>query len=144
MVIVGFVLLALAVAAAIVLIAQNPDAMMSFKALGDTYTVHAYWVFVGGMVVLAVAAIGLSIMRSGAAHSARVRRERRDLAAENARLNDRVADQPVATQPVVQQPVAGQPVATQPVTVDSTGEPVAEETTSANHHLWGRRTHRTV
>src|ERR1700760_1896987 len=95
MVVLGLVLLALAVATAIVLIAQNPDAMMTFHALGNTYTTHAYWVFVGGMVVLAVFAIGVSMMRSGAAHGARVRRERRDLAAENARLNERAASAPV-------------------------------------------------
>jgi hypothetical protein len=117
MIILGFILLALAVAAAIVLIAQNPDAMMSFHALGNSYNVHAYWVFVGGMVVVAVAAIGLSIMRAGAAHGARVRRERRDLAAENARLSERVVE-------------------------TNDGERVAE--TSGSRHAWGRRSHRTV
>jgi hypothetical protein len=132
MIIVGFVLMALAVAAAIVLIAQNPDAMMTFHALGNTYTTHAYWVFVGGMVVLAVFAVGVSMMRSGAAHGARVRRERRDLAAENARLNERVAATPAVTEPVAAdgEPVADRAYADQP---------------AQSRHMWSRRTtHGTV
>jgi hypothetical protein len=122
MFIIGFLLVALAVAAAIVLIAQNPHAMMSVHALGNTYTMHAYWVFVAGMVVLAGAAIGLSMMRAGVAHGARVRRERRDLAAENARLNDRVASAPGAED-------------------RASEDRVATETPARTRHAWSRRTH---
>jgi hypothetical protein len=126
MIIVGFILLGLAVAAAIVLIAQNPHGMMTVHALGNTYTMHAYWVFVAGMIVLAVAAIGLTMMRSGVAYTARVRRERRDLAAENARLNSRV----------------GTPVGETRVVDDAA--PVNNEAMTSRRHAWGRRTHRTV
>ncbi|MBV9594032.1 MAG: hypothetical protein JO147_09630 [Actinobacteria bacterium] len=99
MIVIGLLLVAAAVAATVVLIAQNTSPEVTFKALGDTYTVHLYWVLVAGMVLLAVAAIGLSAMRAGTASSWRSRRERRQLAAENARLSKHLRDAipPMAT-----------------------------------------------
>ena len=154
MIIVGFVLLALAVAAAIVLIAQNPHELMTFHALGNTYTVHAYWVFVAGMVVLAVAAIGLSMMRRGASRGARVRRERRELAAENARLSDQVAAAPVVDERadysdrVVTRSTDARTADDRAVVDDrrvaSQDGPVVddERPVDPGHHTWGRRSHR--
>ena len=139
MLVLGFVLLALAVAAAIVAIVQNPHVMVNVDVLGANHSMHAYWVFVAGMVVLAVAAIGISMMRAGAAYTARRRRERRDLAAENARLSQRAVQTPVMTQPVTDERMAGQPVAT-----DREGRAYADDSSTPTRHTWGRRSHRTV
>jgi hypothetical protein len=140
MIILGFILLALAVAAAIVLIAQNPDAMMTFHALGNTYTTHAYWIFVGGMVVLAVAAIGLSMMRSGAAHGARVRRERRDLAAENARLSERVTEAPVERERVVETTADDGRYVDRAPAADH-ADYADRDAVEQRRHAWSRRAH---
>jgi hypothetical protein len=134
MVVLGLVLLALAVAASIVAIAQNPHATVDVDVLGTHYNMHAYWIFVAGMVVLAVAAIGLSMMRAGAAHSASVRRERRELAAENARLNERVSNERIANDRM-----------TDGRMTDADGRAyTADEVPDRSRHAWGRRSHRTV
>ncbi len=104
MIVIGFVILALAVAAAITAIAQNQSAMVEVHGLGYTWNVHLLWVFVAGLVVAFVGFIGIAMMRTGAAHAARLRSERRGLARENARLSDAAANPPV--QPVVAQPAA--------------------------------------
>lgn len=92
MIVIGFVIFALAVAAAIVAIAQNQTAMVQVHVLGYTWNVHAYGILIVGLVIAAVGLIGLAMMRSGAAHSARIRAQRRGLVRENARLNDLAAD----------------------------------------------------
>lgn len=87
MVIVGLLLLAVAVAAAVIFIADNRSATMNVHALGNTWNVHAYWILVAGLVIMAVALIGLRAMSRGAARGRRLRRERRSLARENERLS---------------------------------------------------------
>jgi chromate transport protein ChrA len=79
MVIIGVVLIAVAVAAAPVLITQNTG-QMQIHALGHAWTVSAYWLLVAGLVILAVAVIGLAAIRHSGTR--RLRRERVDLAAE--------------------------------------------------------------
>ena len=92
MLILGFLFLAVAVAAAIVLVVQNPHTVVQLHGLGQTWTLHLYWVLLIGLVIGAVAALGLALMRYGTTHSWRIRRERRALAAENRRLTGLVAE----------------------------------------------------
>lgn len=92
MIVIGFVIFAVAVAAAIVAIGQNQSAMVDIHGLGYTWNVHVYWVLVAGLVIAGVGWLGASMMRTGAAHAARMRVERRGLVRENARLNDLAAD----------------------------------------------------
>jgi hypothetical protein len=98
MIVIGLVIFAIAVAAAIVAIVSNQSAMVQIHALGYTWNVHAYGVLIAGLVIAAVGLIGVAMMRSGAAHSARIRAQRRGLVRENARLNELAADR--STEPV--------------------------------------------
>jgi uncharacterized membrane protein YciS (DUF1049 family) len=54
-----------------------------------TWHIDAFWLAVIGVGVIVMALIGLGTARLGLRHTLRMRRERRDLAAENARLADR-------------------------------------------------------
>jgi hypothetical protein len=96
MIIIGFVIFAVAVAAAIVAIVQNQSAMVEVHGLGYNWNVHVYWLLVAGLVIAGVGWLGASMMRTGAAHAARMRIERRGLVRENARLSDLAADRSAA------------------------------------------------
>lgn len=122
MIIIGFLIFAVAVAAAIVAIVQNRTAMVHVNGLGYSWDVHVYWVLVAGLIIAAVGFIGLAMMRAGAVHAARLRTERRGLKRENARLAEAANDRPVETVPAAA-PVA--PVATQPVAAP-VAQPVAQ------------------
>jgi hypothetical protein len=87
MFLVGLILFAAAVAAAVIGIVQNRHLVIDVHALGHTWTVHAYWVLVAGVIVAVVGLLGLAIINSGAERSRRLRRERRALARENKRLS---------------------------------------------------------
>lgn len=99
MIIVGFLIFAVAVAAAIVAIVQNRTAMVHVNGLGYSWDVHVYWVLVAGLVIAAVGFIGIAMMRAGAVHASRLRMERRGLKRENARLSDAVSERSVETAP---------------------------------------------
>ena len=87
MVIIGFVLIVAAVASATILITQN-TARMQLHALGHAWTGSIYWLLVTGLVILAVAVIGvLAVRLSG---TRRLRRERAALAEENEVLADQL------------------------------------------------------
>ena len=92
MFLVGLILFAAAVAAAIIGIVQNRHLVIDVHALGQTWTMHAYWVLVAGLIVAVVGLLGLAIINSGAERSRRLRRERRALARENRRLSKLAAD----------------------------------------------------
>lgn len=80
MVILGFLLIAAAAAAATILIVQN-TADVQIHTLGHTWTVSAAWLVVAGLVLLAVAVIGVAaVRRSG---TRRGRRERVALVGRN-------------------------------------------------------------
>ncbi len=104
MIVFGFIIFAVAIAVAIVAIVENRSAVLDVHGLGYTWHIHAYWVLAAGLIIAAVAFIGLAMMRAGAARAARVRTERRGLVRENARLSDLAADRPA--------PVAAAPTAT--------------------------------
>ena len=89
---VGLILFAAAVAAAIIGIVQNRHLVIDVHALGQTWTVHAYWVLVAGVIVAVVGLLGLAIINRGAERSRRLRHERRALARENRRLSKLAAD----------------------------------------------------
>ena len=89
MIVVGFILIAAAVAAAVILIVQNQGAI-NVHALGGSWHVDAYWLLVAGLVILAAAILGLAIAQAATAHVWRLRRERRELARENRRLSAQV------------------------------------------------------
>lgn len=92
MFLVGLILFAAAAAAAIIGIVQTRHLVIDVHALGQTWTVHAYWVLVAGLVIAVVGLLGLSIINRGAERSRRRRRERRALARENRRLSKLAAD----------------------------------------------------
>jgi cell shape-determining protein MreC len=86
MIIVGLVLFAVAVAAAIVLIAQNHSDLVNLHVINQTWSMHLYWVLAIGLIVAAVGLLGLAMMRASAARARRNRQQRKVLAKENNRL----------------------------------------------------------
>ncbi len=110
MVVLGILIFAIAVAAAIVAVAQNGSTLVDVHGLGYNGQVHLYWVLIAGLVIAGVALLGLAMMRSGASRAARIRSERRGLRRENARLNEIAAERPAArTVPTAQRvPVDGE------------------------------------
>lgn len=62
MIILGFLMIILAVAAAVILIVQNTNDI-DVTALGQSWTVPALWLVVAGLVAMAVAVIGLVLVR---------------------------------------------------------------------------------
>lgn len=93
MVLIGLLLIAAAVAAAIILVVQN-DGMIAVHVFNSDYHVHAYWLAIAGLAIMAVLALGLSALRVGTAHRVRRRRERRELLRENRRLSEQAAATP--------------------------------------------------
>jgi membrane protein implicated in regulation of membrane protease activity len=99
MLIIGFVLIAVAVAAATILIVQNAG-QVRFHALGHAWTGGAYWLLVAGLIIFAVAVLGLlAVRRSG---TRPLRRDRAMLAERNDELAERLgtaADDGTPTEP---------------------------------------------
>jgi len=116
-IVVGFILVAAAVAAGVILIVQNRGAI-DVHALGGSWHVDAYWLLVAGLVILAVAILGLAIAKTAVALAWRLRRERRELARENRRLSAQVAASSSSASPPM---IAGTPgeVVPPPVTADT-------------------------
>ncbi|MEO6501546.1 MAG: hypothetical protein ABIQ09_06500 [Jatrophihabitantaceae bacterium] len=90
MVLIGLLLIAVAVAAAIILVVQN-EGNIKVHVFETDYDVSAYWLAIAGLAIMAVLALGLLALRVGAAHSIRRRRERRELVRENRRLSEHAA-----------------------------------------------------
>jgi hypothetical protein len=93
MVLIGLLLIAVAVAAAIILIVQN-DGTIVLHVFNSDYDVKAYWLAIAGLAIMAVLALGLWALRVGTAHRVRRRRERRELLRENRRLSEQAAATP--------------------------------------------------
>jgi hypothetical protein len=85
MIVVGFVVLVAAVVVAIALIAQNPG-MVTVHAFNWSRNVEMRWLVVAGLALTAITLLGLAMMRVGGSRHARLRRDRKVLAAENKRL----------------------------------------------------------
>jgi uncharacterized integral membrane protein len=96
MVVLGFIVLALAVAAVCVLIGQNTD-QVEVHALGGTWTVEMYWLVVAGVVLTAAAMIGILLIVVGGSRARKHRNRRRDLERENRRLASQVGTAPSDT-----------------------------------------------
>lgn len=90
MVLLGLILLAAAVVAAVELILANRSSV-SVSMWDWHWQMDKFWLAVVGAGILLAAVIGLGLMRSGFARSWRLRRERRELAAENRRLAEQSA-----------------------------------------------------
>ncbi len=93
MVLIGLLLIAAAVAAAIILVVQN-DGMITVHVFDSDYQMHAYWLAIAGLAIMAVLALGLWALRVGTAHRVRRSRERRELLRENRRLSEQAAATP--------------------------------------------------
>ena len=100
MIILGLILLAAAVVAAVELVIANDDAQVAVHMWKWTWTVDAFWLAVAGAVILAVALLALTFLRAGSKRGRRLRRERRELRAENRRLAKKVDRGQPAHEPV--------------------------------------------
>jgi hypothetical protein len=72
MVVIGFVLVIAAAVAAVILIVQNAGAI-DVHALGQTWSVNAYWLVVAGLVAMAVAGLGVAMVRQAGVRTYRAR-----------------------------------------------------------------------
>ena len=88
MIILGVLLLAAAAVAAIELILAN-HSQFTLHMWRWTWHFDAFWLAVGGAAILAVALLGLSMLKVSGGRARRLRRERRDLTSENRRLAER-------------------------------------------------------
>ena len=95
MALIGFILVGLAVAAAIILVVQNAGDV-KVHALGWHWEIPGYWLAIAGLVIMAVFILGLLVWRVGAARGRRIRREHRQLTRER-----RQPTEPSETSPVV-------------------------------------------
>jgi hypothetical protein len=88
MMLVGLILLAAAVVGAVELALAN-RVTITVHMWNGTWHVEAAWLALAGAVLLLAAVIGLTFIRLGGARAHRLRRERRELAAENRMLAER-------------------------------------------------------
>jgi hypothetical protein len=65
MIILGFLLIVAAVVAAVILIIQNTGSI-DIHALGHVWSANAYWLIVAGIVAMALAALGVAMVRASA------------------------------------------------------------------------------
>ncbi|PZS20321.1 MAG: hypothetical protein DLM57_01860 [Pseudonocardiales bacterium] len=91
MMVLGILLLAAAVVVAVELVLANHahDSEINVHMWRWTWHFDALWLAVLGAAILVVAVLGLAMMRAGGRRARRLRRERRELAAENRRLAER-------------------------------------------------------
>jgi hypothetical protein len=89
MIIVGLLLLAAAVVAAVELVVANDDAQITVHMWRWSWTVDAFWLAVAGAAILVAALLGLFMLKAGSRRQRRLRRERRELAKENRQLAKR-------------------------------------------------------
>lgn len=121
MLILGLVFLAAAAVAAVELVLAN-HGTIDVHMWRWTWQIDAFWLVVAGAAILLVALLGLGLLKASGKRSRRVRRERKDLTAENRRLAQRAdvaqtttsapAARPVATQPQSPVPTQAPPAAT--------------------------------
>jgi hypothetical protein len=90
MIIVGFVLFAVAAVLAVALIVQNP-ATVTLHVFNQYRHVEMRWLVVAGLAVTAICLLGLGMMRMVVARVERLRGERWALTIQNKRLAQRAA-----------------------------------------------------
>ena len=88
MLVLGLFILAAAAVGGVELVLANRQPVV-LRMWNWTWHIDAYWLAVIGLVLVVLAWIGLGAMRFGMLHQLRLRRERRELEAENARLAER-------------------------------------------------------
>ncbi|MCW2603249.1 MAG: hypothetical protein JWN61_1384 [Pseudonocardiales bacterium] len=113
MVVLGFIVLALAVAAVCVLIGANTGDV-DVSALGGTWTVQMYWLVIAGVVLTAAAMLGILLIVLGGARARRQRTRRRELERENRRLASQVGEPTEASSSGSKRPVEGETRHVQP------------------------------
>lgn len=106
MVVLGFIVLALAVASVCVLIGANTG-KVDVSALGGTWTVEMYWLVIAGVVLTAAAMLGILLIVLGGARARRQRTRQRDLERENRRLSSQVGEPPAQSAPITNRLVDG-------------------------------------
>jgi|GEM_PF-1811060 len=89
MIILGILLLAAAVVAAVELILANDGPTISVHLWRWTRHLEPFWLAVAGAAIVVVALLGLSMLRAGGGRARRLRRERRELSKENRQLAKR-------------------------------------------------------
>jgi hypothetical protein len=91
MIILGLLLLAAAAVGAVELILANGggDPKIPVHMWGWTWHVDAFWLAVAGAAIMLVALVGLAMLKSSGRRARRLRRERKNLTAENRRLAKR-------------------------------------------------------
>lgn len=72
MIVLGFILIIVAVVAAVILITQNAGTL-DVHAIGLTWSINAYWLVVAGLVATAVAVLGLAMVRHSGVRTSRAR-----------------------------------------------------------------------
>jgi hypothetical protein len=90
MFVLGLLILAAAAVAAVELIVAN-RAPINLHMWNWTWHLDAFWLAVAGAVIITAAWLALGMMRLGFGHSRKIRRERKQLAAENRALAERAA-----------------------------------------------------
>jgi len=159
MFVLGLLILAAAVVFGIEFVIAN-DSQVTFKLWNQTWSMDAFWLGVMGAGFLLAVVVAVWLMRMSVARSARMRAERRELAAENERLAAR--SKHAATAPsrkdypaaAASTPPAGATAPTgyaapppAPGTVDAQGRQVAyagsapapaEQTNGRHHRFFGR------
>ncbi|HEV7192018.1 MAG TPA: hypothetical protein VGN35_02350 [Jatrophihabitantaceae bacterium] len=143
MFVLGLLVLAAAAVGSVELIIANRQPV-TFHMWNWTWHVDAFWIAVIGAVAVTLVWLALGAMRIAVVHQARLRRERRELAAENERLAARVkrtdtkagttavgtnavgTNRPAQTPQYQPPPTVGAPTAQAPG-----GAPVAAPTTAA-------------
>lgn len=113
MVVLGFIVLALAVASVCVLIGANTGEI-DVSALGGTWTVQIYWLVIAGVVLTAAAMLGILLIVLGGARARRQRTRQRDLERENRRLATQVGETPVPSAAMTPRLVDGETRHVQP------------------------------
>lgn len=115
MVVLGFIVLALAVASVCVLVGANTGEV-DVSALGGTWTVQLYWLVIAGVVLTAAAMVGILLIVLGGARARRQRTRHRDLERENRRLASQVGESPTGGS-ALQRPVDGDTRYVQPTPI---------------------------
>jgi uncharacterized integral membrane protein len=134
MFVLGLLVLAAAAVGGVELVLANRDPVV-VHMWNWTWHVDAFWLAVIGAVVITAIWLALGAMRVGFGHTRRLRRERRELAAENRELAKRArsAEARPVTRPLADSPPAqAQPYPAAPAAPAATAPATAGDSAVAN------------